>query len=112
MSTADNIDSKKKAFQRARKDLEKKGEISVKNDVYTLCGLTAWIDLADFERSLKAAAEAKQNEQRAEPSESERDTGQGGTNEGQVPVPSWEEPGQAGQGSIDPSLVPPGVDVE
>ncbi len=111
MSTADNADSKRKAFNRARKDLTNKGEINVNDDVYNLCGETAWLDLKEFERSLKAAAEAKRNEQQADPSEGERDTGQGGTNEGQVPVPSREEPGQAGQGSIDPSAVPPGVDV-
>ena len=111
MSTADNIDSKKKAFQRARKDLEKKGEISVKNDVYTLSGETAWLDLADFERALKTVTEAKRKEQQADPSEGGRDTGQGGTDAGQVPVPCREEPGQAGQGSIDLSLVPPSVDV-
>ena len=112
MSTADNAGSKRKAFNRARKDLEKRGEISVKSDVYTLCGETAWLDLADFARALKAAAEAKRAEQQADPNEIERDTGQDGTLAGQVPVPSREEPGQAGQGSTDPSAVPPGVGVE
>ena len=111
MSTADNADAKKKAFQRARTTLADKGEVSVKDDVYLLTGALAAFDHMQFEHQLKAAAEAKSNAGSAA-DEGERDAGQGGTNEGQVPVPSREEPGQAGQGSIDPSAVPPGVVVE
>ncbi len=110
MSTADNTDSKRKAFMRARRDLTNKAEVSVKDDVYLLTGELAAFDHMQFEHQLKAAAEAKSNAGSAD-DEGERDTGQGGTFAGQVPVPSREEPGQAGQGSLDPSAVPPGVDV-
>ena len=109
MSTADSTDSKRKAFNRARADLQKKGEISVKSDIYLLTGDLAAFDHIEFEKKLKIAAEAKEKEL-SDTEEEARDTGQGGTNAGQVPVPSREEPGQAGQGSTDPSLVPPGVD--
>ena len=111
MSTADNADSKRKAFNRARKDLTNKGELSVKDDLYLLTGELAAFDHSEFERRLRAVAEAKRNAESAA-DEGERDTGHGGTNEGHVPVPSREEPGQVGQGSLDPSAVPPGVEVE
>jgi len=110
MSTADNTDTKKRAFGRARKELVNKGEVSLEDDVYLLTGELSAFDHSEFAKKLKAVAEAKLKDNPV--ANGGRDTGQGGTNEGQVPVPSREEPGQAGQGSIDPSAVPPGVDVE
>ena len=110
LSTADNAAAKKKAFQRARTTLAEKGEVSVENDVYLLTGELSAFDHSEFEKKLKAVAEAKLKDNPV--ADGGRDTGQDGTNAGQVPVPSREEPGQAGQGSLDPSAVPPGVDVE
>jgi hypothetical protein len=110
MSTADNTDTKKRAFGRARKELVNKGEVSLEDDVYLLTGELSAFDHSEFAKKLKAVAEIKLKDNPV--ADGGRDTGQSGTNEGQVPVPSREEPGQSGQGSIDPSAVPPGVDVE
>ncbi len=110
MSTADNTDTKRRAFGRARKELVNMGEVSLENDVYLLTGELAAFDHSEFEKKLKAVAEVKVKDNPV--ADGGRDTGQDGTNAGQVPVPSREEPGQAGQGSLDPSGVPPGVDVE
>ena len=86
MSTADNADSKRKAFNRARKDLTNKGELSVKDDLYLLTGELAAFDHREFEQKLIAAAEVKRNVESAadEVGGGTRDTGHGGTNEGQV----------------------------
>ena len=119
MSTADSSDSKRKAFNRTRKDLVTHGEMSVKDDVYMLTGEFFAIDHKLFAECLRKAEQARLADTptdiaavtKSDPKDAERDAGQSGTIAGHVPGTSREEPGQAGQGSTDPSTVPPGVGV-
>ena len=119
MSTADTSDSKRKAFNRTRKDLVTHGEMSVKDDVYMLTGEFFAIDHKLFAECLRKAEQERLADTptdiaavtKSEAEDAERDAGQSGTIAGHVPGTSREEPGQAGQGSTDPSAVPPGVGV-
>ena len=78
MSTADNTDTKKRAFSRARKELVKKGEVSHKSDIYLLTGELAVFDHSEFEKKLRVAVKVKANENSdTDTAEGSRDAGQG-----------------------------------
>ena len=117
MSTADSSDSKRKAFNRTRKDLVNHGEMSVKDDVYMLTGEFFVNDHKIFAESLRKAEQARLADAltdipavtKSEAEDAERDTGQGGTLAGQVPLTDPSLAGQSGQGSIDPSDVTLGM---
>ena len=87
MSTADSSGSKRKAFNRTRKDLVTHGEMSVKDDVYMLTGEFFAIDHKSFAESLRKAEQARLAEAppdiaavtKSESEDAERDAGQSGT---------------------------------
>lgn len=55
LSTADNLEAKKKAFQRVRNDLVTRGDLTVHNDVYRPAGFAAGLDESGFSKKLRGA---------------------------------------------------------
>ena len=89
--TGDKQDTKKKAFNRARKELVELGKLAVKDDIYSEAG-----EIADLIRNETA----------------KRDTGQSGTLAGHVPLGTLNERDKPGHTPIGVSRCPACVPVE